>query len=54
MSIQEIEQHNKIVETERKAYHERRCAESEDRRVSDLLKYKPLCQRFQMSRRWKP
>lgn len=38
MSTQEIEQHNKAVEAERKAYHERRCAESENyKRVYDCM-----------------
>ena len=38
MSIQEIKQHNKAVEAERKAYHEKRCAESENyRRVFDNI-----------------
>lgn len=30
MNLRDIEQHNKKVEAERKAYHEKRCAESEN------------------------
>lgn len=38
MRIHKIEQHNKAVEAERKAYHERRCAESENyKRVYDCM-----------------
>ncbi len=37
-TIGDIEQHNKTVEAERKAYHERRCAESENyRRVYENI-----------------